>query len=153
LHGPNPFGEYVDVPDAERTAMGWEVYPHGFYDTLQRVNSMRAGVKIYITENGAAFPDSVTADGRVHDTERIEYLRQHLEQVERARGDGINVAGYFVWSLLDNFEWTEGYRPRFGLIYVDYATQRRIIKDSGYWYRDLISRRSRAATRRRADLR
>lgn len=138
MHGPNPFGEYVDVPGAQRTAMGWEVYPDGLHDTLERVNEIRPGVKIYITENGAAFADSVGSDGGVHDAQRITYLEQHLAQVARAIDDGIAIAGYFVWSLLDNFEWTEGYRPRFGIVYVDFETQKRVIKDSGYWYRSLI---------------
>ncbi len=140
VQGLNPFGEYIDVPNARRTAMGWEVYPDGLYDTLARANEASPGVKIYITENGAAFPDQVSDDGCVHDPQRIEYLDEHLHQVSRAVDDGMNVAGYFVWSLLDNFEWTEGYRPRFGIIYVDFETQQRIVKDSGTWYRRLIER-------------
>ena len=137
--GPNPFGEYVDVPGAERTAMGWEVHPDSLYDTLARVQAQCPEIKMYITENGAAFPDKVSADGGVHDTRRIAYLEQHLAQVSRAVDDGMQIAGYFVWSLLDNFEWTEGYRPRFGIVYVDFDTQQRIVKDSGTWYRSLIA--------------
>lgn len=148
-HGPNPFGEYVDVPGAQRTAMGWEVYPDGLYDTLQRVHHISPGIKMYVTENGAAFPDTVSADGHVHDPDRIAYLEQHVAQVKRAMDDGMSIAGYFVWSLLDNFEWTEGYRPRFGIVYVDFETQRRIVKDSGWWYANLI----RSASRTREGLR
>lgn len=145
----NPFGNYVEVPHAERTAMGWEVYPNGLYDTLSRIHNEYAPGEMIVTENGAAFPDVADADGRVHDTRRIQYYKSHLAQVSRATTDGIPVTGYFAWSLLDNFEWAEGYRPRFGLVYVDYATQRRIIKDSGYWYRDVIasSKRSTASSR------
>lgn len=142
-HGPNPFGEYVDVPGAQRTAMGWEVYPDGLYDTLQRVHDISPGIKMYVTENGAAFPDTVAADGRVHDPDRIAYLEQHVAQVKRAMDGGMSIAGYFVWSLLDNFEWTEGYRPRFGIVYVDFETQQRIVKDSGWWYANLIRSASR----------
>lgn len=143
LHGPNPFGEYVEVTGAQRTAMGWEVYPDGLHDTLRRVNDLRPGIKMYVTENGAAFPDTVAPDGGVHDAERIAYLEQHLAQVARAIEDGMSIGGYFVWSLLDNFEWTEGYRPRFGIVYVDFETQKRIVKDSGYWYANRIRSASR----------
>lgn len=138
-HPVNPFGEYVDVPEAERTAMGWEVYPDGLLDTLKGVHDVRSDIKIYVTENGAAYPDEVSEDGKVHDPRRIAYLRAHLEQVARAIDEGIPIAGYFVWSLLDNFEWTEGYRPRFGIVYVDFETQRRIVKDSGAWYARAIA--------------
>jgi beta-glucosidase len=93
--------------------------------------------EIIVTENGAAFPD-IVSNGRVEDFKRINYLEQHINQVFRAKQDGVNVNGYFVWSFTDNFEWAEGYRPRFGLIYIDFETQQRIIKDSGYWYGKLI---------------
>ncbi|HVA27272.1 MAG TPA: GH1 family beta-glucosidase [Candidatus Baltobacteraceae bacterium] len=135
--GPNPFGEYVDLPGAQRTAMGWGVHPDGLYDTLKRVNAMHPGGKIYVTENGAAFPD-VVESAAVHDTKRVDYLAEHLAEVSRAVDEGMDIGGYFVWSLLDNFEWTEGYRPRFGIVYVDFETQERIVKDSGHWYRALI---------------
>ena len=138
-HPVNPFGQYVDVPEAERTAMGWEVYPNGLLDTLRNVIAERSGIKIYITENGAAFPDTIAEDDTVRDPRRIAYLDAHLRQVADAIAEGIPVAGYFVWSLLDNFEWTEGYRPRFGIVYVDFATQRRIVKESGHWYAAAIA--------------
>lgn len=139
----NPFGKYVDLPGAERTAMGWEIYPNGLYDTLARVNRVSGGIKIYVTENGAAYEDVISPDGTVRDPQRIAYLKQHIAQVARAIAGGIPVAGYFVWSLLDNFEWTEGYRPRFGLVYVDFKTQRRVIKESGRWYASTIREASR----------
>jgi beta-glucosidase len=88
-----------------------------------------------ITENGAAFADRVSVDGTIHDAARIDYLRRHLAAVHRAIEEGVDVRGYFVWSLLDNFEWSYGYGKRFGLIAVDYATQERRLKDSAYWYR------------------
>jgi Beta-glucosidase/6-phospho-beta-glucosidase/beta-galactosidase len=94
---------------------------------------------LMITENGAAFADVLDADGRVRDERRIEYLRSHIGAVAQAVAFGADVRGYFVWSLLDNFEWAYGYSKRFGMIYVDYATQRRVWKDSARWYRDLIA--------------
>jgi beta-glucosidase len=94
---------------------------------------------LYMIENGAAFKDVLTADGYVHDLRRIGYLRDYITAVHDAWRDGVEVRGYFVWSLLDNFEWSFGYGKRFGVIYVDYATQRRVIKDSGYWYAQVIA--------------
>ncbi|MBX3723587.1 MAG: beta-glucosidase [Turneriella sp.] len=122
---------------AKETAMRWEIYPEGIYDLLKKYAAYESIKKIYITENGAAFHDQLVA-GRVADTYRIEYLKEYTAQVLRAKAEGVPVAGYFAWSLFDNFEWAEGYHARFGLIYVDYLTQRRYIKDSGYWYRDFI---------------
>ena len=118
--------------------MGWEVYPEGIYELLTRIRDEYRNVPVYITENGAAFDDYLSADDRVHDPRRTDFLRAYLTRVSRALTEGCNVRGYFVWSLLDNFEWAEGYDKRFGLVYVDYESQRRIIKDSGYWYRDFI---------------
>ncbi len=141
----NPLGEYVEQTHAERTSMGWEVYPDGLYDTLRRIHERYAPGDMLITENGAAYADIVDADGRIRDAQRIAYYEAHLAQVRRAMTEGVPVRGYFAWSLLDNFEWTEGYRQRFGLVHVDYETQQRTIKDSGRWYRDAIAA-SRAAT-------
>lgn len=118
------------------TEMKWEVCPEGIYRALKFYDKYPLK-EIYITENGAAFKD-VLADGKVHDTDRINYFRDYLEQVLRAKKEGVNVKGYFVWSLLDNFEWAEGYRPRFGLVYVDYKSQKRFVKDSGFWFRDFL---------------
>ncbi|NLY90028.1 MAG: family 1 glycosylhydrolase, partial [Firmicutes bacterium] len=121
------------------TEMGWEIYPAGIYELLTRISRENKDLPLFITENGAAFPDQVDADGNVKDERRIEYLQEHLAQVRRAKAEGVKVQGYLVWSLLDNFEWAYGYSKRFGLVYVDYTTQKRIIKNSGYWYRDQIS--------------
>jgi beta-glucosidase len=119
------------------TNMGWEVYPASIYHILKQFNQYPQIKKIYLTENGAAFTDVVT-DGRVNDTKRVEYLKNYLQQVLRAKNEGCKVSGYFIWTLTDNFEWAEGYNPRFGIIYVDFATQQRIVKASGQWYADLL---------------
>ncbi len=119
----NPSGEY--------TEMGWEVYPEGLYKILRWVHQNYPVPKIYVTENGASFTDAVTADGKVHDERRVAYLRGHMAQANRAMREGVPLRGYFAWSTLDNFEWAYGYSRRFGIIYVDYKTQKRTIKDSG----------------------
>ncbi len=119
------------------TDMGWEVYPPAIYEMLKKFNAYTGIKKIYVTENGAAFPDEVK-DGKVHDPKRVEYLQNYLEQVLKAKNEGNKVSGYFVWTLTDNFEWAEGFHPRFGLIHVDFDTQQRIIKSSGQWYADFI---------------
>jgi beta-glucosidase len=118
------------------TLMNWEVYPESIYQMLKQYN--RYGLKkILVTENGAAFTDTVQ-EGKVHDPQRLTYLQDHLAQVLRAKQEGVPVEGYFVWTFTDNFEWAMGYHPRFGLVYVDFATQQRIIKSSGYWYKDFL---------------
>jgi beta-glucosidase len=122
----------------ETTAMGWEVYPEGIYNLLGRLHFDYDFPAIYITENGAAFPDKVGSDGQVDDPARLSYIKRHLQQVHRAIEIGVPVKGYFAWSLLDNFEWAYGYTKRFGLIYVDYETQQRILKSSGKWYGQVI---------------
>jgi beta-glucosidase len=133
-------GTAVTVPleDVERTAMGWEVYPEGLHRLLVRLAEEYDVPPLYITENGAAYVDGRRHDGSVHDPERIAYLEGHIEAVGRAIEDGVRVDGYFVWSLLDNFEWGHGYSQRFGLIYIDYPTLERVPKQSYRWYRDLI---------------
>lgn len=120
------------------TDMGWEVYPPALYHILKRFNSYEGIRKIIITENGAAFPDIVT-NGKVYDIKRTHFIQDHLEQILKAKEEGLNVDGYFVWSLTDNFEWAEGYNARFGLIHVDFETQKRTIKHSGLWFRDFLS--------------
>lgn len=115
------------------TAMDWEVYPEGLYDILKRVHDDYEPAKMLVTENGAAYRDTVV-EGQVDDPLRQRYIHEHLIRAHQAVADGVPVAGYFVWSLLDNFEWAFGYSSRFGLVYVDYATQERIIKRSGHWY-------------------
>jgi beta-glucosidase len=121
-------------PPGEYTTMGWEVYPEGLYELLTRLHNEYAVPQIYVTENGAAFADVVDGAGQVLDRRREAYLRNHFLQAQRALADGVPLRGYFVWSLLDNFEWTHGYYQRFGVIYVDFATQQRIVKQSGRWY-------------------
>jgi beta-glucosidase len=118
-------------PEGEYTAMDWEVYPQGLFSLLMRLHEEYGVKAIYITENGAAFDDTLNPDGTIHDERRVAYLRGHFEAASHAIRDGVPLKGYFVWSLLDNFEWAEGYAKRFGVVYVDYATQQRYVKDSG----------------------
>jgi beta-glucosidase len=132
---------FVRDPEAQHTDMDWEVYPDGLHELLRRVADDYAPPEIYVTENGAAFGDVRGHDGRVHDPERTAYLESYIGAVERAVADGVPVKGYFVWSLLDNFEWARGYSKRFGIVYVDYPTLERVPKDSFYWYRDFIAGR------------
>ncbi|TDX12373.1 GH1 family beta-glucosidase [Flavobacterium sp. S87F.05.LMB.W.Kidney.N] len=120
------------------TEMGWEVYPPALYHVLKKFSEYEGIRKIIITENGAAFPDTVT-NGKVFDIKRTHYIQDHLEQILKAKSEGLNVEGYFVWSLTDNFEWAEGYNARFGLIHVDFETQKRTIKNSGLWFKDFLS--------------
>jgi beta-glucosidase len=122
-----------------RTAMGWEIDERGLLELLLRLKDDYPAVPLYITENGAAFDDVVQHD-EVHDADRIAYLDGHLRSCARAIGRGVPLKGYFVWSLLDNFEWSFGYTPRFGIVHVDYATQRRTPKDSARWYAEVIGR-------------
>lgn len=119
--------------NVETTLMNWEVYPESIYNILKKYSCYSNMPPIVITENGAAFPD-VYSQREVHDPKRIKYLHDHISQLLRAKQEGINVKGYFVWTFLDNFEWAEGYYPRFGLVYVDFETQKRIVKSSGNWY-------------------
>jgi beta-glucosidase len=128
--------------------MGWGVDPTGLGEVLRRVQRDYGDVPLYVTENGAAYPDTVHADGEVHDPERTEYLAAHLATCADALADGVPLRGYFVWSLLDNFEWAHGYSKRFGIVHVDYATQRRRVKDSGRWYARVIAPRPPGAGRR-----
>jgi beta-glucosidase len=135
-------GEPVGAPSApeeELTDMRWEVFPRGLHDLLIRLEREYSPPKIYVTENGAAYADGPDTEGRIADERRIEYLRSHLETAWQAVEDGVPLLGYFVWSLLDNFEWAHGYTKRFGLYWVDFETQERIPKDSAFWYRDVIA--------------
>ncbi len=129
------------------TDMGWEIYPPGLTELLLRLHRDWRLPPLYVKENGAAFRDELV-DGRVHDHERVAYLAAHIAAVGDALAQGVPMAGYMVWSLLDNFEWASGYAKRFGLVHVDYATQRRTLKDSALWYRDFLQRqRARHAER------
>lgn len=131
-------------PKGSEYSQMWEIYPTGMYELLTRIWSdygkARPALRLLVTENGVPVADAPDLDGRVRDYRRINYLRDHIVQVHRALSQGVPVDGYFVWSLLDNFEWAHGYRMRFGLVYVDFDTQERIIKDSGYWYAGVIRR-------------
>ena len=124
------------------TSMGWEVYPRAIYEALTWLREDYGNPTVMITENGAAFEDN-RVNNEVDDPKRIAYLNDYLSEVKHAMDDGSNVTGYFVWTLMDNFEWATGYSKRFGLIYVDYDTQQRTIKNSGYWYRNLIQQSQR----------
>lgn len=136
--------EWVEV-EGKHTDMGWLVYPDGLYDQLVHVHNDYPEVPLMVTENGAAEKDQleVAADGTkaVHDADRVEYLEQHFDAMRRAVEAGVNLKGYFLWSLMDNFEWSLGYTKRFGIVYTDYETLERTPKDSYTWYRDAISRR------------
>jgi beta-glucosidase len=127
------------VPLEELTAMGWEVFPQGLHRLLVRIDREYGPRQIYVTENGIALPDAVEDGARVLDPRRSEFLQQHFRAAHRALADGVPLRGYFVWSLLDNFEWAHGYTKRFGLVHVDFATQQRIPKDSAFWYRDVVA--------------
>jgi len=118
-------------PPGEYTAKGFEVYPAGLHEVLTRVSRDYAPAEVYVTENGAAYADERDPDGRVHDPQRVSFLERHIEAARRAVEDGVPLRGYFAWSLLDNFEWRHGYSQRFGLVHVDFETQRRTVKDSG----------------------
>jgi len=125
-------------PEGSPYSQMWEIYPPGIYEVLARVWRDYHPASIWITENGVPVPDGVDADGRVRDFRRTAYLLDHLVQVRRAMDEGVPVEAYLVWSLLDNFEWAYGYKMRFGLVYVDFETQQRIIKDSGHWFARVI---------------
>lgn len=133
------FTEVRQIPDAAFTALGWEVFPQGLALMLERVHREYGPAAIIVTENGASFADQW--DGQqavIHDPDRLQFIQQHVASLEQALDAGVPIKGYMVWSLLDNFEWSEGYHHRFGLVYVDFATQRRIVKASGRWYADFI---------------
>jgi beta-glucosidase len=125
--------------NVEYTEMDWEVYPPSIFEAIMRLNQYKNLKEIIVTENGAAFKDD-RAQGVIHDPRRLGYLKDHIAQVLLARQAGARVNGYFVWTLLDNFEWAEGYTPKFGLVHVNFETQERIIKSSGKWYADFLWR-------------
>ncbi len=138
------FGAANNLPETvhhtgERTEMGWEVHPESLYDLLGRLHFDYRFPAMYVTENGTACPDQFSDDGHVHDADRISYLQRHLGSAAKAIVAGVPLKGYFVWSLMDNFEWSFGNSMRFGLIYIDYKTQQRIFKDSALWYKRVIA--------------
>jgi beta-glucosidase len=135
----------VRQPRATYTETGWEVFPPGLTDTLVWVKDRYGNPPIYVTENGAAFFDPPAVEGdRLADPLRVDYLRKHITAVHAAIERGVDVRGYFVWSLLDNFEWSLGYSKRFGIVHVDYETQRRTPKDSARFYAEVIATRGQA---------
>jgi beta-glucosidase len=146
-HGDGTASPWIACDDVEfptqhgpKTDMGWSIDPRGLSELLLRVAREAPGLELMVTENGSAFPDVVDADGRIVDTDRIDYLRTHLAAVHEAIEAGAPVTGYYVWSLLDNFEWAYGYAKRFGIVHVDYETQVRTLKDSARYYADVIRR-------------
>ncbi len=126
-------------PEGNEYSGMWEIYPEGIYEILMRIwHDYNPSCDLMVTENGIPVPDGLDFDGRIRDERRIHYLHDHITQVQRAIQDGVPVKGYFHWSLMDNFEWALGYGPRFGLVYADYKTQKRTIKDSGRWFGQVI---------------
>jgi beta-glucosidase len=128
--------EFIEM-GYERTDIGWPIFPEGFYNVLTHITDRYGSVPIYITENGSCYNDE-PVEGRVKDEGRIEYLKQHLTALSRAIESGVNVKGYLTWSLMDNFEWAEGYSKRFGIVHVNYRTLERTKKDSYYWFKQTI---------------
>ncbi|SDB84307.1 beta-glucosidase [Pelagirhabdus alkalitolerans] len=122
----------------QKTDIGWNIYPEGFYNVLTHIHKTYGDVPIYITENGSCYNEE-PENGRVRDSKRIDYLQQHLIALDRAMKSGVNIKGYLTWSLMDNFEWAEGYTMRFGIVHVNYRTLERTKKDSFYWYKQMIS--------------
>jgi beta-glucosidase len=131
--------EFGVPKDSPKTDMGWEVYPEGLYDLLMRLKNDYGNPALFITENGAAYADRVVSKGQVQDDDRIDYLASHLREARRAIEHGVKLQGYFLWSLMDNFEWGFGFSKRFGITHVDYRTQARTWKKSGSWYQLVIA--------------
>ncbi|HHV98409.1 MAG TPA: beta-glucosidase [Clostridiaceae bacterium] len=130
--------KFVSIPKDRLTDGGVEIYPQGLYEILTWLHKRYNGIKLIITENGMCHFDRVNRFGEVNDDDRIDFYYKHFEQAHRAIQEGVNLAGYSIWCLMDNFEWAKGFTVRYGIIYVDFKTQKRIIKKSGYWYRDVI---------------
>lgn len=140
MWNPAGYEEVASIPGASYTQMGsgWEVYPQGLADLLVRLKEDYAPPALLVTENGAAYEDHWNGDGHINDPERLEFVRGHIQAMAQAIAEGVPLRGYMLWSLLDNFEWGHGYSKRFGVVYVDFATQRRIVKESGRWYADFV---------------
>ena len=128
-----------NVDMGPKTDFGWEIYPPGIYDLLMKLKNEYKVQNIYITENGCSYGDGPNSEGKINDKRRIEYYHSHLTELKRAIEDGVPCNGYFAWSLMDNFEWAQGFSQRFGLIWIDFETLERIPKDSYYWYKKYIS--------------
>ena len=148
-HRSSPHSPWVGATQVEwlpmpgpHTAMGWNIEPEGLVELLVGLHERYPGLPLAVTENGAAFYDTVSEDGRVHDADRVAYLHDHIDAVGEALDKGVDVQAYFVWSLMDNFEWAYGYDRRFGIVHVDYDTLVRTVKDSGRWYAELVRTRT-----------
>jgi beta-glucosidase len=137
----NGWFSIVPPPQGNLTEMGWEIVPGAMTDMLVSLHNEYTLPPMFITENGAAMPDKLVGN-QVHDQDRIDYFQSHFLAVHNAMEQGVNIKGYFAWSLLDNFEWAEGYSKRFGLIYIDYETQERIWKDSAIAYKNMLTSRA-----------
>ena len=130
-------GARVSNPEVPTTDWDWPIYPEGMYRQLKRIQKYYPEVReIYISENGMGYKDDFV-DGKIDDTPRIDYVTKHLEALLKAIDEGVNVRGYYIWSLMDVLSWSNGYNKRYGLFYVDYETQKRYPKKSAYWYRDM----------------
>ena len=136
LHGINVSPKKLGHP---MTEMGWEVYPEGMYRIIKQFAAYKGVKKIIITENGVAYKDEVV-NGEIHDPQRTQFLKDYLKNILKAKNEGVNIGGYFIWSFTDNFEWGNGFRPKFGLVGVDFKTQKRIVKDSGKWFSEFLSK-------------
>lgn len=136
-----PYLQAINVKAEKRnvptTLMRWEVYPDSIFYMLKKFDAYPGVKNIYVTENGAAFND-IVENGEINDVKRLSYIKEYLNSLLKAKREGVNVNGYFVWSFTDNFEWAEGYHPRFGLVYIDFETQKRTVKASGKWYGDFL---------------
>lgn len=133
---------YQDVQgNLKKTVMDWEICPEALYDLILRLRKEYTQIPIYITENGAAFDDVLSKERQVNDIERIDYIKRHLIEIAELNKQGADIRGYYLWSLIDNFEWVDGYSKRFGIVYVDFKTQERILKDSALWYKEVIRNR------------
>lgn len=128
--------------DYQKTGMGWDISPEEFKDLIRRLRRDYTNLPIIITENGASYPDQLTEDKQIHDLERTAYIKQHLQAVAELNHEGMGISGYYVWSLFDNFEWAFGYDKRFGIVYVDFDTQERFLKDSATFYQKVVRERS-----------
>ena len=136
-------GQWLDAemalePGSPRTDMDWEIFPQGLYEILKHIHTTYPSIDLYITENGAACKDFISSDGAVHDNDRIDFLREHFKNGWKAIQEGVALKGHLVWSFLDNFEWSYGYSKRFGMVYVDYKTQKRTLKDSAFFFQKVI---------------
>ncbi len=136
IHGTMLSAKKRNLPTTE---MGWEIYPPAIYKSLKRLSEYPDMPDIYITENGVSLADEIVG-GQISDIKRIEFLDQYLVQVLKAKNEGVKVKGYFIWSFMDNFEWLQGFNQRFGLVYTDFENQDRIVKDSGYWFREFLGK-------------